>query len=93
MEDLMYSMIVESDTVYSFDFIETHKGEKFYINSYGDAVKVTKDLKVFKKKENALQYTEGWKAPWWIKPIAFKIIKVKPVTKVIGYKVIESKNE
>lgn len=89
----MYTILVESDTVYAYDIIETQKGEKFYITEDNLAFAYKKqmayNLKVFKKRENAELYLKKWKAPWWVKPIAFKIVEVTPKTKIIGYEINE----
>lgn len=89
----MYAILVESDTVYCYDVIETQKGEKFYIKEDGFPFKYKKQmaftLKLFKKKESAEVYSKNWEPPWWVKPIAFKIVEVTPKTKIIGYEINE----
>ena len=40
----MYAILVESDTVYCYDVIETQKGEKFYIKEDGFPFKYKKQM-------------------------------------------------
>ena len=80
--NIMYAILVESDTVYCYDVIETQKGEEFYIKEDGFPFKYKKqmafNLKLFKTKESAEVYSKNWEPPWWVKPIAFKIVEVPP---------------